>query len=45
MNIISGFARMDSPCVLVPASLAPEEWTLWESSTCEGGICWMYTNV
>jgi len=39
MNIINSIARMDSPCVLVPPSLAPEEQMLWESSTCKGGMC------
>jgi len=45
MNIINGIANGGSPHVLVPSSLAPEEQTLWERSTCERGMCWMYTNV
>ena len=34
-----------SPCVLAPPSLAPEEQTLWDRSTCEGGMCRMHENV
>jgi len=30
MNIINGIARMGSPCVLVPLSLAPEENAMGE---------------
>jgi len=45
MNIINGIANGGSPHVLVPSSLAQEEQTLWERSTCERGMCWMYTNV
>ena len=32
-------------CELVPPSLVPEEQVLWESNTCERGMCWAYTNV
>ena len=38
MNIINGIARGGSSCALVPPSLATEERTLWERSTCERGM-------
>ena len=45
MNIINGIARGVSPCVRAPPSLAPEERMLWERSTYESGVRWMYENV